>query len=177
MSPQNRTASNVTSHICRHRRSNISFLSVPRRRRQPWRTLSSKSLPSLNPWRRLEVQRTGTWWRYWGSVTYVVFFFPWAVPGYQLFTRSRVTLDHFISHICFCFGLHGIHRQTFQTGISTLRRLIVRWHFRDRKTHFHSYEINTLSMPQDTLGKSVFYPSVDFWNTNQYFQSISLFWS
>lgn len=43
---------------------------------------------------------------------------------YKLF-RSRVTLDHFTSHICFCFGLGGIHRQTVQTGISTLKRLIV----------------------------------------------------
>lgn len=43
----------------------------------------------------------------------------WAIPGYQLFTRSRVTLDHFNSHICFCFGDGGIPRWTIQTGLST----------------------------------------------------------
>lgn len=34
-------------------------------------------------------------------------FSPKAVPWYQLFTRRRVTLPRFISHICFCFGLLG----------------------------------------------------------------------
>lgn len=43
----------------------------------------------------------------------------WDIPGYKLFTRSRVTLDHFNSRICFCFELDDIHRQTIQTGIST----------------------------------------------------------
>lgn len=50
---------------------------------------------------------------------------PLLLLRYQLFRSGRVILDRWINHICFCLGLHGIHRQTVQTGISTLRRLIV----------------------------------------------------
>lgn len=56
----------------------------------------------------MEVLRFRTLWR----------LSPRAVPGYQLFTRNRVTLDHFISRIVFVLGsmifIDRLSRQAYQ---------------------------------------------------------------